>query len=420
MRHASSASRLASIRHVIRHAIRHRAALLLLGLAGIGSAGAQAPGNEIRIGVLNDQSGVYSAATGAGSVIAAKMAVEDAGNVLGRPVQVLVADHQFKPDVGASIARRWYDEGVTAIFDLYHSGVGLVVQDIAKSKNRIVMAEINSMLFTDEQCSPNGFSWGTDGYSLATIVSKGVSQGEPTTWYFITVDYTAGHSTEQEARKVIEAGGSKVLGSVRFPAGAADFSSFILSAQSSKAKNIGFIGGGTDTLNIAKQAREFGLAQMGQKFVPFSLGTIDVPAMGMEVAQGLPVAFSYYWGLSPQAEAWKERFKKASGGKLPSDQQADVYSEVFHYLKAVKAAGTTDTNAVLAKMRELPVEDFFTQGAKIRADGRLMRNMYYGVIKAPASMKNPDDLMEVVKTFSGEEAFLPAAQSKCPLLVRKK
>lgn len=409
-----------SRRPSLRHALRLLTALLLLGLAGTASVWAQASANEIRIGVLNDQSGTYAAATGAGSVVAAKLAVEDAGSVLGRPVQVLAADHQFKPDVGASIARRWYDEGVTAIFDLYHSGVGLAVQDIAKSKNKIVMAEVNSMLFTNEQCSPNGFSWGTDGYSLATIISKGVSEGKPTSWYFITVDYTAGHSTEQEARKIIEAGGSKVLGSVRFPAGSADFSSFILSAQSSKAQNIGFIGGGADTLNIAKQVREFGLAQMGQRFVPFALGSIDVPAMGMEVAQGLPVAFSYYWGLSPQAEAWKERFKKASGGKLPSDQQADVYSEVFHYLKAVKAAGTTDTAAVLAKMRELPVEDFFTQGAKIRADGRLMRDMYYGVVKAPSRMKNPDDLMEVVKKFSGEEAFLPAAQSKCALLTQKK
>ena len=224
-----------SRRPSLRHALRLLTALLLLGLAGTASVWAQASANEIRIGVLNDQSGTYAAATGAGSVVAAKLAVEDAGSVLGRPVQVLAADHQFKPDVGASIARRWYDEGVTAIFDLYHSGVGLAVQDIAKSKNKIVMAEVNSMLFTNEQCSPNGFSWGTDGYSLATIISKGVSEGKPTSWYFITVDYTAGHSTEQEARKIIEAGGSKVLGSVRFPAGSADFSSFILSAQSSKA-----------------------------------------------------------------------------------------------------------------------------------------------------------------------------------------
>lgn len=400
--------------------LKLQAALLLLGLAGVGSAWSQAAGDAIKIGVLNDQTGVYSAATGAGSVVAAKLAVEDAGSVLGRPVQVLAGDHQFKPDVGASIARRWYDEGVTAIFDIYHSGVGLAVQDIAKSKNKIVMAEINSMLFTNEQCSPNGFSWGTDGHSLATIISQGASAGKPTSWYFITVDYTAGHSTEQEAREIIEANGGKFVGSARFPAGAADFSSFVLSAQTSKAKSIGFIGGGADTLNIAKQVREFGLAKMGQKFVPFALGTVDVPAMGMEVAQGLPIAFSYYWGLSPQAEAWKERFKKASGGKLPSDQQADVYSEVFHYLKAVKAAGTTDTTPVLAKLRELPVDDVFTRGAKIRADGRLMREMYYGVVKSPADMKNPDDLMEVVKKFSGEEAFLPAAQSKCSLLTGKK
>lgn len=392
-------------------------AALALGLLASSIHAADKP---IKIGILNDQSGVYSAATGAGSVIAAKMAVQDAGDVLGRPVQVLSADHQFKPDVGAAIARRWYDqEDVGAIFDIYHSGVGLAVQDIAKSQNKIVMGQINSMLFTNEQCSPNGFSWGTDGYSLATLISKGVSEGKPSSWYFITVDYTAGHSVEEEAKKIIETDGGKFLGSARFPAGVADFSSFILSAQSSKAANVAFIGGGADTLNIAKQVKEFGLQQMGQKFVPFSLGTVDVPSMGFDVAQGLPMVFSFYWGLSPEAQAWADRFKKESGGKLPSDQQADVYSEVFHYLKAVKAAGTTETTAVLEKMKELPVDDFFTKGAKIRADGRLMRDMYFGVVKAPSDMKNPDDFVQVVKKFSGEEAFQPASLSACQYLTRQ-
>lgn len=391
------------------------AALLEFGVDGA----ALAQGGPVRIGILNDQAGAYSSISGPGSVAAARLAIEDAGGqVLGKPVELVVADHSHKPDIGSSIARRWFDtEGVQAIFDIYSSGVALAVQKIADDKQRIlVVSTASSKDIGGKSCSQFGMQWGNDGYAVANLNIKGASGAQPNTWFFLTVDYTAGHSIEVDARKMIEASGGKVAGRVRFPLGSSDFSSYLLQAQASKAKNIGFIGGGADFTNSAKQAVEFQIREAGQRFLPFSLTTDDIYALGNKVTAGMGVVQSFYWDESDASRAWTERFRKAHGGRMPTDPQANVYSAVLHYLKAVKAAGTTDSKAVLAKMKETPVNDFFTKDARIRADGRVMRTMQYAVVKSPYQMKNKDDLLTVVKRYSGEESFVPVAQSECALL----
>lgn len=374
--------------------------------------------NSIKIGVMNGQSGVYADITGPGSVAAARLAMEDAGgSVLGRPIELLVADHQNKPDTGAALAREWFDtRGVSAIFDIYHSGVALAVQKLAGDKNKLLVVSMaSSGLISGKQCSPNGMQWANDGYQVSNLTVKSAEGSGPASWFFLTVDYAAGHSIEKDAARMIQAGGGKVLGSVRFPIGTPDFSSFLLQAQASGAKNIGFIGGGADLTNSMKQADEFNIRKAGQKFIPFSLTTVDITGVGSKVTAGMPVVLSYYWGENEATLQWAERFKKLTG-KLPTDPQANIYSAVSHYLKSVKAAGSDDTAAVLAKMRDTPVDDFFTRGARIRADGRLMRDIIIAEAKAPDEMKNPDDLLKIVSRISGEQAFTPVAESECPLL----
>lgn len=389
---------------------------LLATFACIGSASAQ--DRPVKIGVLNDQASVYSAITGPGSVAAARLAIEDmGGSMFGKPIELVSADHGHKPDLGSAIARRWFDtEGVDAIFDIYSSGVALAVQGIAEQKNKLLVVSMaSSRDISGKSCSPNGMQWANDGYEVANLTIKGSSGDKPTSWFFLTVDYTAGHSIEGDAKKMIEKGGGKFVGAVRFPLNTPDFSSFLLQAQNSGAKNIGFIGGGADMTNAIKQAAEFGIERTGQRFVPFSLTTVDVKSLGNQTTQGMPLVLSYYWDASDQTKAWAERFKKAFG-KMPSDPQANVYSAVLHYLKSVKAAGTTDTAAVVAKMREMPVEDLFTSGAHIREDGRLMRDVYYAEVKKPSAMSGSTDLITLVKKMPGSEAFIPASESDCKLL----
>ena len=389
------------------------AALLVLTQAPFALAQTKA----VKIGVLNDQGGPYSSVTGPGAVAAARMAIEDVGGpVLGKPVELVSADHQHNPDVGSAIARRWYDaEGVDAVFDIYNSGVALAVQRLAQEKNKVLISSVNTAEITGKSCATNGLQWGGDGYALANLTVKGAYKGKPESWYFLTVDYAAGHSLEKDARAAVEAQGGKTLGAVRFPLGSTDFSSYLLQAQASKADNIGILGGGTDLLNAIKQADEFQIRKTKQKVIPFALTTADVVALTNQTAQGFPLVMSFYWDENAATRAWTERFRK-SQGKLPTDLQANVYSAVLHYLKAVQAAGTTDAKAVLAKMRDTPVEDFYTHGARIREDGRLMRDMIYAEAKAPGQMKSKDDLVSVVKRFTGEQAFLPRALSECPLV----
>jgi branched-chain amino acid transport system substrate-binding protein len=391
-------------------------ASLILTCLAVGAA-AQAD-KAVKVGILNDQASVYSSISGSGSVAAAKLAVEDmGGTLLGKPIELVFADHAHKADQGTTIARRWFDvEGVDAIFDIYSSGVALAVQGLAEAKDKIlVLSMASSGVISGKSCSPNGMQWANDGYEVANLTIKGVSEGKPTSWYFITVDYTAGHSIEKDSQKLIEASGGTFMGSVRFPLNTPDFSSFLLRAQASGAKNIGFIGGGADLTNATKQASEFGIQQAGQRFIPLSMTTVDIDALGNKVTQGMPLVLSFYWDESDATKAWAERFKKAFG-KMPTDPQANVYSAVLHYLKAVKAAGTTDNQTVLAKMKDTPVNDFFTSNARIRADGRLMRDIYYAEAKAPDEMKSPTDLLKLIKKVPGEQAFIPADQSECKLL----
>ncbi|WP_170182011.1 ABC transporter substrate-binding protein [Phreatobacter stygius] len=393
------------------------AVVALLAQTDIGAAQTAAP---IKIGILNDQSGVYSSITGPGSVAAARLAIADiGGSVLGRPVEIVVADHQHKPDLGSTIAREWFDvQGVDAIFDIYSSGVSLAVQRIAEDKNKLLVVSMaSSALIGGKQCSANGMQWANDGYVVSNLTVRGSAGSAPTSWFFITVDYTAGHSIEADASRMIKAAGGTVLGAVRFPIGSPDFSSFLLRAQSSGAKNIGFVGGGADMINAMKQADEFGIRAAGQRFVPFSMTTVDITAVGSQVAAGMPLVLSFYWGENEATQRWADRFKQATG-RLPTDPQANVYSAVLHYLKSVQAAGTRDTAAVLAKMRATPVEDFFTRGARIRADGRLMRDVFYAEAKAPGQMRNPDDLLTLISRVPGEQAFTPEQQSECPLMRR--
>lgn len=372
----------------------------------------------VKVGILNDQASVYSSITGSGSVAAAKLAIEDmGGSLLGKPIELVFADHAHKPDQGMNIARRWFDvEGVDAIFDIYSSGVALAVQELAQSKDKIlVLSMASSSTISGKSCSPNGMQWANDGYEVANLTIKGASDGKPTSWYFITVDYTAGHSIEKDSQKLIESSGGTFLGSVRFPINTPDFSSFLLRAQASGAKNIGVIAGGADLTNATKQANEFGIQQGGQRFIPLSMTTVDIEALGNKVTQGMPLVLSFYWDETDASKAWSERFKKAFG-KMPTDPQANVYSAVLHYLKAVKSVGTTDNKTVLAKMKETPVNDFFTSNARIRADGRLMRDVYYAEAKAPEQMKSPTDLLNLIKKVPGELAFIPADQSECKFL----
>jgi len=387
-------------------------------LTCLASGAAAQSDKAVKVGILNDQASVYSSISGAGSVAAAKLAIEDmGGTILGKPIELVFADHAHKPDQGTTIARRWFDvEGVDAIFDIYSSGVALAVQGLAESKDKIlVLSMASSGGISGKSCSPNGMQWANDGYEVANLTIKGVSEGKPTSWYFITVDYTAGHSIEKDSQKLIEAAGGTFAGSVRFPLNTPDFSSFLLRAQASGAKNIGFIGGGADLTNATKQASEFGIQQAGQRFIPLSMTTVDIDALGNKVTQGMPLVLSFYWDESDATKVWTERFKKAFG-KMPTDPQANVYSAVLHYLKAVKATGTADNKTVLAKMKDTPVNDFFTSNARIRADGRLMRDVYYAEAKAPDEMKSPTDLLKLIKKVPGEQAFIPEDQSDCRLL----
>lgn len=391
---------------------------LALLLAGPTGAGAATEAGGVKIGVLGDLSGPYSSITGMGSVAAARLAIEDmGGTVLGQPVELEIADHQHKPDLGSSIARRWYDaDGVDAIFDIYNSGVALAVQRLATEKNKILISSVNSAELTGKSCSPNGFQWGTDGYSLATLAVKGQADGNPQSWFFLTVDYTAGHSLEKDASRAVNSLHGKVAGAVRFPLGTTDFSSYLLQAQGSKADNIALISGGSDTLNAIKQAEEFQVRSATQKLIPLSLSTADILALGNQTAAGFPLVLSFYWDADDGARAWTERFRKAYEGRLPTDLQANVYSAVLHYLRAVQAAGTTDSAAVREKLVNTPVNDFFTPNARVRADGRLMRELYYAHVNAPDEMKDRNDLVRIERKFSGEESFIPPALSECPLL----
>jgi branched-chain amino acid transport system substrate-binding protein len=399
-------------------AVRFRLALLavMAAVSFAPAARAQVSDDVVRIGVLNDQSGLYADLGGQGSVVAARMAVEDAGGtVLGKPVEIVFADHQNKSDVGAAIAREWFEVGkVDMVIGFDHSAVALAVEQLAAEKNRIAIAgAVGSTAFTGKSCTATEASWIYDSYALTTSLAKAIVAEGRDTWFFITVDYAFGHSLEADATSAVKAAGGKVLGSVRHPLNTADFSSYLLQAQASGAKVVAFANGGGDMVNATKQANEFGLTK-NQTIVSLLVFLSDVHSMELQAAQGLKFVTAFYWDRDEQTRAWSKRFFKRYG-RMPTMPQASVYSAIRHYLGAIAAAGTDEAKAVMAKMRAMPVNDFYVRNARLREDGRLVHDMYLAQVKKPSESIGPWDYYKILGTIPGDQAFRPLAEAGCPL-----
>jgi branched-chain amino acid transport system substrate-binding protein len=386
--------------------------LLLLTLAAAPARADEA----FRIGVLNDQSGPYADLSGPSGAESARMAIEDfGGSVLGKPIELLVADHQNKVDVGLAVARQWYDaRGVRAIFDITNSGVGLAVQDLAKARDRIVIFDsASSSDLTGKACSPNGIQWNADNWSNGVALMRLLIKQKFDSFFFITADYAFGASLEADARDAIAKAGGNVAGSVRSPLNTADFSSFLIAAQASKAKVIVFAITGADLSNALKQASEFNLAE-GQYLATPITYLSDVHAAGLDVAHGLTFMQSWYWDLDDKTREFAKRFY-ARRGRMPNDNQVAVYSSVRHYLEAVAKAGTEDTGAVMKAMRETPIHDVFTADGTIRADGRVLYDRYLVRVKTAAESKYPWDYLTVVAKIPAADAFRPPGAAGCTL-----
>ena len=393
---------------------------LVCAFAGASSARGQVSDDVVKIGVLNDQSGLYADLGGPGSVIAARMAVEDAGGtVLGKPVEIVVADHQNKADIGAAIARRWFDaEHVDMAIGFDNSSVALAVEQLAAERNRIAVAgAVGSTAFTGKACTPTEASWIYDSYALTTSLARAVVAEGRDTWFFLTVDYAFGHSLEADATSAVLAAGGKVLGGVRHPLNTADFSSYLLQAQASGAKVVALANGGGDMTNAVKQAGEFGLARDGHTVVSLLVFISDVHSMGLAAAQGLKFVTAFYWDRDDESRVWSKRFF-ARHGNMPTMAQASVYSAIRHYLKAIAAGGTDEARAVMTKMRELPVDDFYARNGRLREDGRLVHDMYFAEVKKPSESREPWDDYKILGVIPGASAFRSLADGGCPL-VRK-
>src|SRR6187402_1548304 len=366
----------------------------------------------VKIGILNDQSGVYADYGGKYSVEAARMAIEDfGGEVLGQKVELVTADHQNKPDLATSIARRWYDvENVDMITELTTSSVALAIHELSKEKKKIdiVVGAATSRL-TGDACQPYGFHWAYDTHALAFGTGGSLVEAGGDSWFFMTADY----ALEKDTADFVKAKGGKVVGSVRIPLNTADFSSFLLQAQSSKAKIIGLANAGLDTTNSIKQAAEFGIVKSGQKLAGLLLTLADVHALGLEAAQGLVLTEGYYWDRDDKSRDLANRFFKRTG-RMPNMIQAGTYSATLQYLKAVKAAGTKDTEAVARKLKELPVDDDFAQGGKVLANGRMVHDLYLFEVKKPSESKKPWDYYKQLAVVPGDKAFPSAKDSGCP------
>lgn len=394
---------------------RIAASITTVGLiwAHPGDARAQEP---FKIGSLSDMSGVVVDLSGPGTVIAMQLAVEDfGGKVLGRPIQILSADHLNKPDVGIAAARKWYDEGVSAIFDVGITSVALGVQQLTRDKNRlaIYLSSASSDL-TGKACSPFGIHWTYNNYSQALGVTKHYVEAGKKNWYFMTVDYAYGHNVQRDTTAMVEAGQGKVVGSARHAFDNKDFSSDLLKAQGSGADVIALATTTGHVASIVKQADEFGVRPK-QQMAALSLTLHDVKGMGLQTAQGLVVTAPYYWDQNDETRAFAKRYQTRFG-KMPNMVQASAYGAVTHYLKAVQAVGADDTSKVAAKMKETPINDFMTRNGRIRDDGRVIRDMYVFRVKTPAASKGEWDLYEAIATIPGAEAFQKADPAACPLV----
>ena len=393
-----------------------RAPLLLAALLAFAASPAAADQKPLRIGVLNDQAGIYADMAGPGSVIAAQMAVEDfGGSVLGRPVELIAGDHQNKPDIGSALVNRWIDEdNVEVIADIPTSSVLLAVQEIGRRKNKLVLASTGgSSDFTGKACAPTGIHWTYDTYALAAGTGASLAKDGP--WFFITADYAFGAALERDTAAAVAKGGGKVVGAVKHPQGTTDFSSYLLQAQGAGAKLIAFANSGADQVNAIKQANEFGIPQSGIKLAGLYLHITDIHAIGLKTAQGLILTQGFYWDLNEETRAWSKRFYERHKA-MPTMGQAGTYSAILHYLKAVKATGTTDTGTVTAQMKATPVDDFFAHGGRIREDGRMVHDLYLLQVKPPAEQQYPWDYLKLIRVIPGDEAFRPLNEGGCPLV----
>jgi branched-chain amino acid transport system substrate-binding protein len=377
---------------------------------------APASAQGVKIGILNDQSGVYADYGGKYSLEAARMAVEDfGGEVLGQKVEIVTADHQNKPDLATAIARRWYDaEGVDMITELTTSSVALAVQELSKEKKKIdIVVGAATSRITGDACTPYSFHWAYDTRALAVGTGGALVKSGGDTWFFLTADYAFGYALEKDTSDIVTANGGKVVGSVRVPLNSSDFSSFLLQAQSSKAKIVGLANAGLDTTNSIKQAAEFGIVKGGQKLAGLLMTLSEVNGLGLEAAQGLILTEGFYWDHDDKTRAFGERFMKRTG-HMPSMIHAGTYSATISYLKAVKAAGTKDSEAVARKLKELPVDDVFAKG-KVLENGRMVHDLYLFEVKKPSESKKPWDYYKELAVVPGDKAFFTAKDSGCPL-----
>jgi len=403
--------------------MKHRISALFLGTAMVFAAGsAMAQDKTVKVGVLTDNSGLYSDLGGAGSTLAAQMAIEDSGMAAkGWKIDLISADHQNKPDIATTIARQWIDvEKVDVLMDVLNSGVALAVNNVVKEKNSVMInSGAASSDLTNAQCTPNTVHWTYDTYMLAHSTGQALVKAGGDTWYFITADYAFGAALERDTTAVVLASGGKVIGSVKHPLNSSDFSSFLLQAQASKAKIIGMANAGGDTTNTIKQAAEFGIVAGGQKLAGLLLFISDVHALGLNVAQGLNLSSTFYWDMNDQTRAFSKRFADRMKTKaMPTMVQAGVYSGLLHYFKALDALGGNphDGAKEVAKMKELPTDDTLFGKGSIQPNGRALHPAYLFEVKKPSESKGPWDYYKLIGTTPGDQAFRPLSESACPLL----
>ncbi|MCR4264562.1 ABC transporter substrate-binding protein [Nitratireductor sp. ZSWI3] len=381
---------------------------------------AQVSDDVVKIGILNDQSGVYADFGGKWSYEAARMAVEDyGGKVLDKPVEVITADHQNKPDIASNIARQWYDtEQVDAIMELTTSSVALAVQGISTEKKKIdIVTGAATTALTGEQCSPYGFHWAYDTHALAVGTGGALVEQGGDTWFFLTADYAFGYSLEEETGNFAKSKGGEVVGAVRHPLATTDFSSFLLQAQASGAKVIGLANAGLDTANAIKQAAEFGIVAGGQRMAALLFTLAEVHGLGLEAAQGLTLTEGFYWDRNDESREFARRYFERTK-RMPNMVQAGTYSAVTQYLKAIEKAGTDETEAVAKQLHEMPVNDLFAENGKVGANGRMIHDMYLMEVKTPDESKEPWDYYKVLATIPGDEAYIKPSESGCPLVTQ--
>jgi len=394
-------------------------ALAIAGTIAAGTAHAQISDNVIKIGVLSDMSSLYTDLAGAGSVAAARLAVEDSGiEKRGYKVEYVSADHQNKPDIGSAIARQWFDtDKVDVIVDVPNSGVALAVNQITKDKGKVFLVSgAASSDLTGKACTPNTVHWTYDTWMLANGTGTAITKNGGDTWFFITADYAFGAALERDTTAAVQKAGGKVLGAVKAPLNTQDFSSFLLQAQASKAKIVGLANAGGDTTNSIKQAAEFGIVKGGQNLAGLLVFLTDVHALGLQNAQGLIVTTSFYWDANDQTRAFAKRFAAVDKGIHPTMVHAGVYASVLHYLKAVEALKSDDGTKVVAKMKEMPTDDPLFGKGTIRADGRKIHPAYLVEVKKPADSKAPWDYYKVRATIPADQAFRPLTEGGCPLV----